>query len=138
MNVYGIDNIPVNGYRQAPSLSRGASAGFGDVFHRELTALEKTSDTPADSGGTDPMAQLLSRGEDILTLLETYAADLKNPGRTLRQMAPLVDVIEQEIHQFEKKATARFSGDQALLEWANDLSLTARIATAKFHRGDFL
>jgi hypothetical protein len=53
-------------------------------------------------------------------------------------MAPLVDAIDHEIHQFEQKTAARFSGDQALLEWANDLSLTARIATVKFHRGDFL
>ncbi len=138
MNVYGIDNIPVNGYRQTPSLSRGTPAVFDDVFNRELTSLEKTPDAQPDSGGNDPRAQLLSRGEDILTLLETYAADLENPAKTLKQMAPLVDVIEHEIHQFEKKAAAWFSGDQALLGWANDLSLTARIATVKFHRGDFL
>lgn len=138
MTVYGIDNIPVSGYRQTPSPSRGSATAFDDVFDRELAALEKNSDARPDSGGTDPRAQLLSRGEDILTLLETYAADLENPCKTLKQMAPLVDAIEHEIHQFEKKEKARFSGDQALQEWANDLSLTARIATVKFHRGDFL
>jgi hypothetical protein len=130
----------VNGYRQATTPSRGTTAAFDDVFNRELTALEKPTDR-LDSGSTDPKSQLLSRGEDILTLLETYAADLENPDKTLKQMAPLVDVIEHEIHQFEqfeKKEIARFSGDHALLEWANDLSLTARIATVKFHRGDFL
>lgn len=137
MNVYGID-IPANGLRQTPSPSRGTSAGFGAVFDRELAAKATSTDTPPDTGGSDPKAQLLSRGEDILALLETYAADLENPGKTLKQMAPLVDVIDQEVLEFEKKAQAGVSGDPSFLEWVNDLSLTARIATVKFHRGDFL
>ena len=111
---------------------------FDDLFKRELTALEPPPEIRPHPEGTDPRAQLLCRGEDILTLLETYAADLENPCKTLKQMAPLVDTIENQVHLFEKKAQDRFSEDEALLEWVDELSLTAKIATLKFHRGDFL
>ncbi len=138
MNIYGID-IPVNGYRQTPSSSRGNSTAFDDVFSRELTALQKTPDMPwVDSGGTDGKAQMLSRGDGILTLLETYAADLEDPCKTLKQMAPLVEAIDHEVTRLEKSANDQFSRDEALMEWVNELSLTARVATVKFHRGDFL
>jgi len=137
MTIYGID-IPVNGVRQAPSPSRGTTAGFEDIFSRELAALQKNPDMPSDAGGSDPKAQMLSRGDGLLTLLETYAADLENPGKSLKQMAPLVDVIEQEVDRFEKSAEAGGSGDEAFMAWVNELSLTARVAAVKFHRGDFL
>ena len=138
MNIYGINNIPANKHLQTSSPSRQASKAFEGAFNRELTALRKTRDMPMESGGTDQKAQMLSRGDGILTLLESYAADLENPGKSLKQIAPLVDAIEHEVHQFEKTAEKHFSGDKALMEWVNDLSLTARISTVKFHRGDFL
>jgi glycyl-tRNA synthetase beta subunit len=91
-----------------------------------------------DSGKTDDKARMLSQGDGILTMLETYAADLENPGKTLKQMAPLVEAIDHEVTRLEEKANARFSRDEALMDWVNELSLTARVATVKFHRGDFL
>jgi hypothetical protein len=53
-------------------------------------------------------------------------------------MAPLVEAIDHEVTRLEEKANARFSRDEALMDWVNELSLTARVATVKFHRGDFL
>ncbi len=137
MNIYGID-IPMNRYRQTSSPAPGIGTGFDDVLNRELTGLRKTSDVSPDSGGTDPMAHILARGDEILTMLETYAADLENPCKTLKQLTPLVDVIEHEMDLFEKSAKAGFSSDEAFMAWVNELSLTARVATAKFHRGDFV
>ncbi len=101
MNIYGID-IPMNRYRQTSSPAPGIGTGFDDVLNRELTGLRKTSDVSPDSGGTDPMAHILARGDEILTMLETYAADLENPCKTLKQLTPLVDVIEHEMDLFEK------------------------------------
>ncbi len=137
MTIYGID-IPVNSSRQTLSPAPKTGTAFDDVFIRELTALQKTPDLPSDSGASDPMAHMMSRGDEILTMLETYAADLENPCKTLKQMTPLVDVIEQEVDRFEKSAKAGFPSDQAFMTWVNELTLTARVATAKFHRGDFV
>jgi len=137
MKIYGMD-IPLNGYRQTAFPSRDTSTAFDHVFNRELAALQKTSEMSLDSGKTDDKARMLSQGDGILTLLETYAADLENPGKTLKQMAPLVEAIDHEVTRFEEKANARFSRDEALMDWVNELSLTARVATVKFHRGDFL
>jgi hypothetical protein len=138
MNIYGID-IPLNSYRQTSSPAKGIGKGFDDVLSRELSAPQKTPDImPSDSAGTDPMAHILARGDEILTMLETYAADLENPCKTLKQMTPLVDVIEHEVDRFEKSAHTGFSSDEAFMAWVNELSLTARVATAKFHRGDFV
>ncbi|MBG0779131.1 MAG: hypothetical protein H0S81_04315 [Desulfotignum balticum] len=137
MKIYGMD-IPLNGYRQTAFPSRDTSTAFDHVFNRELAALQKTSEMSLDSGKTDDKARMLSQGDGILTLLETYAADLENPGKTLKQMAPLVEAIDHEVTRLEEKANARFSRDEALMDWVNELSLTARVATVKFHRGDFL
>lgn len=137
MKINGID-IPLNGYRQTASLSRDTSTAFDSVFSQELAALQKTPEMSLDSGRIDDKARMLSQGDGILTLLETYAADLENPGKTLKQMAPLVEAIDHEVTRLEQKANARFSRDEVLMEWVNELSLTARVATVKFHRGDFL
>jgi hypothetical protein len=137
MKLYGMD-LPLHVNRQTPPPPRGRAGTFNEILAGQVNALDKTADRSSDPGTSQGKTAVLDRGDDILTLLETYAADLNDPCKTLKQMAPLVSVIEQEVAQFEKNADEQTSLDAELKGWVDDLSLTARVATAKFFRGDFL
>jgi hypothetical protein len=137
MKLYGMD-LPLHVNRQTSPLPRGRAGTFNEIFAGQINALDKIADRSTDTGTSQGKKEILDRGDDILTLLETYAADLNDPCKTLKQMAPLVSAIEQEVAQFEKNADEQTALDGELKGWVNDLSLTARVATAKFFRGDFL
>jgi hypothetical protein len=131
-------DLPLHVNRQASPPPRGPAGTFSEIFSGQINTLNKTADKSEDPGISQGKKEVLDRGDDILTLLETYAADLNNPCKTLKQMAPLVNAIEQEVVQFQKNAGEQAAMDADLKGWVNDLSLTARVATAKFFRGDFL
>jgi hypothetical protein len=101
MKLYGMD-LPLHVNRQTPPHPRGRAGTFNEIFAGQINALDKTAGRSSDPGTTQGEKTVLDRGDDILTLLETYAADLNDPCKTLKQMAPLVSAIEQEVAQFEK------------------------------------
>jgi hypothetical protein len=137
MKLYGMD-LPLHVYRQPAPAPRGSAGAFKEIFAGQIHAADNIGDRSEGPVISQGKKEVLDRGDDILTLLDTYAADLNNPCKTLKQMAPLVSAIEQAVAQFQKNADEQAALDADLKAWVNDLSLTARVATAKFARGDFL
>ena len=110
--------------------------GFNEIFERRLSETTPGGDVPG--GTTRPEAALLDRSDRILERLETLAADLANPSKTLKDMDPLVAEIDREVRQLEMDAAAETAPDPALGDILRDLKITAQVAVFKYQRGDFI
>jgi hypothetical protein len=110
--------------------------GVGESFQKGLTCTSKIKENnsfqrllDANLSGVGGVAscapsasrrELLEQGETMLTLLDGFARDLSNAGRTLKDMEPLVKTI------------GRLKG------FLNHLAVTGEVAVLRFHRGDFV
>jgi hypothetical protein len=123
----------------------------GDSFQKGLTCTSKMKENNSfqrlleaklsDVGGVATCApsvstrELLEQGETMLSLLDGFARDLSNGGRTIKEIEPLVKTIEKELVKLEssaEKAEGRLKG------FLNQLAVTGEVAVLKFNRGDFI
>ena len=111
-----------------------SQTGFREILDQRLGEINPLNKPAAD----DPRLELLSEGDRILDLLEGYSNALADPGKTLKEIAPMVKEIEDNIHALDSIMSTTHSGDEALHQTLNDLTLTASVATMRFNRGDFI
>ena len=132
MDIREIDNI----YKAKLSSSNKINKdhGFKQVFDRKLSEINATTpQTPVDS-----KAHVLEHSDKILTLLDNYARDLIDPAKTLKDIEPLVNSIENEVSLVEAEAADKTHNDKDLARFIKDLAVTANVAAFKFHRGDYI
>jgi hypothetical protein len=132
MNIKKIDDL----YKPNVSSSNktGGKHGFKQIFDRTLNEINPT---PAP-GPIDDKINVIEQGDKILNLLDDYARQLTDPGKTLKDIGPLVDRIEKEVRLIETEAAAKVRDDQELETIIKDLSITANVAVLKFQRGDYI
>ena len=107
---------------------------FKQIFDKKLDELQTTpSLAPVDS-----KSDVIVQSEKILNLLDDYAGELADPSRTLKDIRPLVDSIENEVSLMESEAVNKVQNDKALDSLVKDLAVTAKVAMYKFHRGDYI
>jgi hypothetical protein len=107
---------------------------FKQIFDKKLDELQTTpSLAPVDS-----KSDVIVQSEKILNLLDNYAGELADPSRTLKDIRPLVDSIENEVSLMESEAVIKVQNDKALDSLVKDLAVTAKVAMYKFHRGDYI
>ena len=107
---------------------------FKQIFDKKLDELQTTpSLAPVDS-----KSDVIVQSEKILNLLDNYAGELADPSRTLKDIRPLVDSIENEVSLMESEAVNKVQNDKALDSLVKDLAVTAKVAMYKFHRGDYI
>jgi hypothetical protein len=125
--------------------------GVGDSFQKGLTCTSKIKENSSfqslldaklsdakDVASCAPSVSrrdLLEQGETMLTLLDRFARDLGNAGRTLKEMEPLVKAIEKELGRLQSSAERVDGGLKGFL---NHLAVTGEVAVLKYHRGDFV
>jgi len=125
--------------------------GVGDTFQKGLTCAAKMKENNtfqrlldaklSGAGGVAACApsasrrELLEQGETMLSLLDGFARDLSNEGRTLKEIEPVVKTIEKELVKLELSAE---KADGRLKGFLNHLAVTGEVAVLKFHRGDFV
>ncbi|MBU0986943.1 MAG: hypothetical protein KKH68_06790 [Proteobacteria bacterium] len=107
---------------------------FKKIFDQKLTKIDSTLSPVLDDGRMD----VVEHGDKILNLLEDYARELTDPGKSLKDIEPLVNLIEKEVNIIGAKSAQKVYHDQELEKIINDLTVTANIAVFKFHRGDFI
>ena len=123
----------------------------GDAFQKGLTCASKINENNnfrklldaklSNVGEVSSCApsvsrrELLEHGETMLGLLDGFAKDLSNAGRTLKEIEPLVKTIEKELVKLESSAE---KADGGLKGFLNHLAVTGEVAVLKFHRGDFV
>ena len=107
---------------------------FKQIFDQKLDELHPTTSLcPVDS-----KSDVIVQSEKILNLLDDYAGELADPTRTLKDIRPLVDSIEKEVTLMESEAVNKVQNDKALDRLVKELTVTAKVAMYKFHRGDYI
>jgi hypothetical protein len=110
---------------------------FESVLNQQMNGISETRSLAAVSE-VDDRDMLLASGDRLLALLGNYAADLENPGKMLKQIAPLVNSIENEVSQIQETVSKPSVADNQLRNLMDELTVTANVAIHKFHRGDFI
>jgi len=138
MRVNDLPDVRIEMKRSHQSVSAATDdAPFEIVLNQQINGISATR-SPVAVSELDDKAMLLERGDRLLALLQDYATDLENPGKMLKQIAPLVNSIENEVSQLQETVSKPFVADNQLRKLMDDLSVTAGVAIHKFHRGDFI
>jgi hypothetical protein len=85
---------------------------------------------PAGKNGSPAITQ----AEGLLNLMDAYARQLQDPGKTLRQIAPVLNAMKNQAATLLSAS----QGDVQLHAIAKQLAVTAEVETIKFHRGDYV
>jgi hypothetical protein len=123
-------------FQGQPSLSKkvDSDCGFKQVFDKKINEINAvTMNTPSDG-----KADLIKNGDKILNLLDDYTRELANPAKTLKDIGPLVKIIEKEVSLIQDKSAHIVPNDNVLEKIIKDLAVTANVAIYKFHRGDHI
>jgi hypothetical protein len=75
--------------------------------------------------------------ESVLDILESYMQALGDPQKTLKEIAPLADDLENGATRLDKLASALEEGDP-LKGLTSDTAVLAAVEALKFRRGDFV
>ena len=137
MKINGMDGEIQSGmHRETPAVMEG-DIGFKDILGRQMVTVDESRQsrtTPC----ADARTLILEQGDGLLSLLDTYIADLENPGKMLKQMEPLVNSIENEVSRIQGTMSDSSWEDNDLRSLMEELTITADVAMCKYHRGDFL
>ena len=137
MKINGMNGeIQIGMHRNSPSVME-SDVDFKGIFDQQMTTVTESRQSQTTSC-VDARARVLEQGDKLLSLLDTYAADLENPGKMLKQIEPLVNSIEDEVSQIQGTVSDPSWEDNDLRLLMEELTITADVAMYKFHRGDFL
>jgi hypothetical protein len=74
----------------------------------------------------------------LLGLLDDYSSKLENPGVSLKNIAPVLEKINQNADSLLKESMSLGSGNQELKNIATQTVIAARSEYVRFQRGDYL
>lgn len=128
---------PAAGFQNSleTALSRGAA---GKVESGQAAALSEPTGTHLNPAIAPSANDIAGQTDSLLELLESYADGLENPGATLKDLAPLLDRIEEGARQLMDSADRSSSAGSDLKHIAAQTALTATVEYIKFQRGDYL
>ncbi|MFN2357278.1 MAG: hypothetical protein ABR534_06025 [Desulfotignum sp.] len=110
-----------------PSEMPGTTAhGLGEITSARAMPVPAQSDLV--SGNT----------EKLLGLLDTYADQLQNPGVSLKQLAPVLEAINQKADQLVTETRSLGPDHAGLRDIATQTAVAAQTEYVKFQRGDYL
>jgi hypothetical protein len=107
---------------------------FKRIFDQKLDEINAATGPCA----VDGKSNIIVQSEKILNLLDHYAGELADPAKTLKDIRPLVDSIEKEVSLMESETVNKVQKDEDLGRLVEDLTVTAKVAMYKFHRGDYI
>lgn len=85
-----------------------------------------------------PQHAVVRTAQRLLDLLDTYAKDMGNPRKTLKDMEPLIVSIQQRAAQLAEETESLQTEDDALQTLARQCGVTANMECIKFYRGDYV
>ncbi len=129
-------DVKVVSHRGSNAMSENDIA-FKALFNSQMVPVDEIREH-IDTSDTNGSTKLLEQGDNLLSLLDTYAADLEDPGKMLKHMEPLVTCIETEVSRIQGTVADNAPVDNDLQNLVNELTVTASVAMCKFYRGDFI
>lgn len=79
----------------------------------------------------------VKRVEQLLDALESYSQALSDPGKNLRDIAPLVQLMEDETEKLTGWAEG-LPGGSAIKDLVDKTAILSAVETIRFNRGDYL
>ncbi len=76
--------------------------------------------------------------DKLLGLLDAYSSKLENPKVSLKNIAPILEQINQNADSLLKESVFLGTGDTKLKEIATQTVIAAQTEYVKFQRGDYL
>lgn len=134
--------------RQAPQGSRAFDSLLEEQVGKNKAEPAKSHDPPlpeltgtvrARQFGADlDKTEFTKRFETSLDLLESYAAWLSDPEKSLRQARSLLDELILQTRTLEASFAAHAHDNPAIEEMLSLFKTTVQVEQIKFDRGDYL
>ena len=83
-------------------------------------------------------AGVIQKTDRLLDLLDNYLKNIDNPGKTLKDIEPLIDTIKKDASLLLAEADKALPGDGDLKQIAREAAVTANVEYFKFYRGDYI
>ncbi len=127
-----------------------ADDGFEKLFSK---ALDKTEAPEMESSSASLLQEITApdklnfinssdivsqKTDDLLDMLDSYSASLKDPDISLKNIAPVLEKINKSAGSLLKEAGRLTDADAGLKKIATQTIVTAQTEYAKFQRGDYL
>jgi len=109
------------------------SSGMGNTM---ATALGEISSIGLKL--QDQSSIVSGKTDMLLGLLDDYSSKLENPEVSLKNIAPVLEKINQNADSLLKESMSLGSGNQALKNIATQTVIAARTEYVRFQRGDYL
>lgn len=127
----------------------------GDLFKKTFDRIlsEKTDNTESQVTTVQGLGEISSFGlrieddsigaiekntDSLLTLLDQYAKELGDPGKSLKDIEPLVQGIKEGADVLEASVQNATQADSALKSLAKESAVLANVEYMKFMRGDYV
>ena len=104
---------------------------------QSASALEKLQARSFNAALTSNEASTVKKVEQLLDLLESYSEALSDPKKNLREVSPLVRLLEREQHNLEALGKDLADGDM-LQDIVTHAVILSQVEVSRFNRGDYL
>jgi uncharacterized protein YoxC len=102
-----------------------------------LSEIRINALNPMSNGIQTSSEIVIQKTNTLLNLLDQYSADLNNPRKNLKEIAPLIHTIKTGAQELLDEAQA-LGLDDKLHNIARQCAVIANIEHIKFERGDYL
>jgi hypothetical protein len=103
-----------------------------------VKSLGEVAATPPPQLQSLSPAVVIQKTDRLLDLLDIYSKDIDNPGKTLKDLEPLIDTIKKDASLLLAEADKALPGDGDLKRIAKEAAVAANVEYFKFYRGDYI
>ena len=101
------------------------------------SALEKLNTAPFTASLDSNERSTVKKVERLLDVLESYSQALADPRKSLKEIAPLVTLLEEEQENIAEAETGTHGGD-TLTKLVTQARILSQVEVSRFNRGDYL
>jgi len=87
---------------------------------------------------TSPQQEMVEKVGSVLDLFETYAMNLRNPNKTLKEIEPELLNMKQAAERLYTENVLHENKSSNLSQLVNNIQVAASVEYFKFHRGDYI
>jgi hypothetical protein len=85
-----------------------------------------------------PQKEMVEKVDLVLDLFETYAQNLSNPSKSLKEIEPALLNMKQAAERLSKENLFHENKGSDLSQLVNNIQVTASVEYFKFQRGDYI
>ena len=102
-----------------------------------ISALERLNTTPFTASLDSNERSTVKKIERLLDVLESYSQALADPRKSLKEIAPLVTLLEEEQGSIGEVEAGTTEGD-VLNKLVTQARILTQVEVSRFNRGDYL